>query len=125
MSTDFDTIFKTALCSCSLEIEDTSHYLLRCHHYSHYGVVLMNSIKSIYDNFESIPNSVKEDLLLYGDSRFDENKNKVSLKVTISYIKILKDYLEPFLIVSLLNNVQLLTYNLDHSVTVIFRVNYC
>ena len=29
---------------------------------------------------------VKEDLLLYGDSRFDKNKNKV-LKATINYIK--------------------------------------
>ena len=77
MSTDFDTIFKTALCSCSLEIEDTSHYLLRCHHYSHYGVVLMNSIKSIYDNFESVPNSVKEDLLLYGDHDLMKTKTKL------------------------------------------------
>ena len=34
-----------------------------------------------------MPNNVKEDLLLYGDSRFDENKNKVTLKATISYIK--------------------------------------
>ena len=56
----------------------------------------MNSVKSIYDNFESIPSSVKEDLLLYGDSQFGENKNKVSLKATISYIKILKDYLNLF-----------------------------
>ena len=31
--------------------------------------------------------NVKEDLLLYNDSRFDENKNKVILKVIINYIK--------------------------------------
>ena len=31
--------------------------------------------------------SVKEDLLLYRDTRFDESKNKVILKATINYIK--------------------------------------
>ena len=31
--------------------------------------------------------NVKEDLLLYGDWRFDENKNKVILKATINHIK--------------------------------------
>ena len=31
--------------------------------------------------------NVKEVLLLYGDSRFDENKSKVILKPTIIYIR--------------------------------------
>ena len=31
--------------------------------------------------------NVKEDLLLYGDLQFDENKNNVILKATINYIK--------------------------------------
>ena len=77
------------ICSCSLEIEDTSRYFLHCHHSSHhfFGVIFMNSVKSICDNFESMPDNVKEDLLLYGDSRFDENKNKVILKVTLNYKK--------------------------------------
>ena len=47
----------------------------------------MNSVKSVCDNLESMPDNVKEDLLLFGDSRFDENKNKVILEATISYIK--------------------------------------
>ena len=42
--------------------------------------------------------NVKEDLLLHGDSLFDEKKNKVILKATISYIKKLKYSLDPFLI---------------------------
>ena len=60
------------LCSCSLEIQDTSHYLLHCHHFLHHRVVLMNS--SICDNFDTMSDNIKEDLRLYGDSRFDENK---------------------------------------------------
>ena len=74
------------LCSCSLEIEDTSHYFLHCHHFSHHRVVLMNIVKSICNNFDSMPDNIK-DLLLYRDSRFDENKNRVILKATINYIK--------------------------------------
>ena len=35
----------------------------------------MNSVKSICDNFECMLDNVKEDLRLYGDSQFDENKS--------------------------------------------------
>ena len=45
----------------------------------------MKCVKSICDNFDSTSDNVKEDLLLYSDSRFDDNKNKVILKTTINY----------------------------------------
>ena len=63
------------LCSCSLEIEDTSHYLLQCHHFFQYCIDLMNTVKSILENFEFLSNNIKKDMLLYGDSRLDGNKN--------------------------------------------------
>ena len=47
----------------------------------------MNSVKSICDNFDTMSDNVKEDLLLNNDSRSDENKNEVILKATINYIK--------------------------------------
>ena len=75
------------LCSRSLEIEDTSHYLLHCHHFSQYRIDLMNSVKSILENFESLSDNVKKDILLYGDSRLDGNKNKFILETTLIYIK--------------------------------------
>ena len=31
--------------------------------------------------------NVKKDLLLFSDSRFDKNKNKLTLETTVSYIK--------------------------------------
>ena len=34
----------------------------------------MNSVKSICDNFDSVSDNVKEDLLSYGGSGFDEKK---------------------------------------------------
>ena len=52
------------LSSCSLEIKDTSPYFLHWHHFSHHRVILMNSVKSICENFDSMSDNVKEDLLL-------------------------------------------------------------
>ena len=75
------------LCSCSLEIEDTSHYLLHCHNFSRYRIDLMNSVNSVRDHFESLSDSSKRDILLYGDSRLDTNKNKFILVAAINYIK--------------------------------------
>ena len=75
------------LCSCSLEIEDTSHYLLHCHNFSRYRIDLMNSVNSVRDHFESLSDSSKRDILLYGNSRLDTNKNKFILVATINYIK--------------------------------------
>ena len=35
------------LCSCSLEIESTEHYFLRCHNYVTFRTALMNELNSI------------------------------------------------------------------------------
>ena len=47
----------------------------------------MNSVKSIIPNFESLTDNNKIDILLYGDSQFDENKNKIILEANINYLK--------------------------------------
>ena len=73
------------LCSCSLQIEDKSHYLLHCHHFSHHPIDLMNSVNPVMDNFESLSDNNKTDVILYGDSRFDENKNKFILEGSIRF----------------------------------------
>ena len=67
-----------------------------------------------------MPGNVKEDLLLYGDSRFNENENY--MEATINYIKSTERSL---FIVSLPSNVQILTYNSDLSDINIFHGNYC
>ena len=46
----------------------------------------MNSLKSVCDNFESMSDNVKN-VLLYGDSRFDEVKNRIILEATNLYNK--------------------------------------
>ena len=47
----------------------------------------MNSVKSLIINFETMTDNKKRDILLYGDSRFDENKNKIILGANINYLK--------------------------------------
>ena len=47
----------------------------------------MNSVKSVYDNFESLSDKEKKDIFLYGDSHLDRIKNKFILEATLTYIK--------------------------------------
>ena len=68
-----------------MEIKDTSHY--DCQHFSNRRIHLMNSVKSVITNFEPMTDNRKRDIMLYGDSRFDENKNKIILEGTINYLK--------------------------------------
>ena len=75
------------LCSCSVETEDTTYYLLHYRYSSNQRPDLMNSVNSVIQNFEFMSENNKKDLLLFGDSRFDENKNKVILEATITFIK--------------------------------------
>ena len=71
------------LCSCSLETENTSHYLLHCHHFSQN---LMSSVNSVFENFDILSDNIKTDVLLYGDPGLDGESNKIILEATISYI---------------------------------------
>ena len=73
--------------SCSLETDETSHYLLHCHHFSNLCADVMINVQSVCDNFEPISDNVKKNVLLYGDSRFDEFKNRFILSATRTYIK--------------------------------------
>ena len=73
------------LCSCSLEVENTLHFL-HCHHYSTFCMGLMNKVNQIDENFSYLSDDNKVRLLLYGDSRFDDNKNNFILSASITYI---------------------------------------
>ena len=43
----------------------------------------MNGVKYVSDNFESLYDNDKKDVLLYGDSRLHQNRNKVILEATL------------------------------------------
>ena len=75
------------LYSFSLEIEGILHYLLHCYHFNDIHVSLVNSAKFVIDNFESLSEKDKKDILLYGDPRLNRIKNKFILEATLTYIK--------------------------------------
>ena len=62
-------------------------YLLHCYHFNQHRLDPMNSLKSVLANFESSSDNIKKKILLYGDSRLDNNKNKFILEVTLNNIK--------------------------------------
>ena len=76
------------LCSCSLKTEDTEHYLQHCHRFTPLRINLMNSVNSVLYNFESLSDIDKNEILLYGDPRLDNNKNRIIVEATLNYIKV-------------------------------------
>ena len=70
------------LCSCSLETENTLHYLLHCHHFSQNCINLINSVNSVFKNFDILSDNIKTDVLLYLNPHLDGES-----KATISYSK--------------------------------------
>ena len=47
----------------------------------------MGSVKSVYDNFVSLSDKDKKDMLLYDDLNLERIKNKFILEATLTYIK--------------------------------------
>ena len=72
---------------CSLEIENSFHHLLHCHHNIPFRIDLPKSVKNFVVDFESLSGSKIIEILLYGDSRWDDNKNNSILSASINYIK--------------------------------------
>ena len=87
VSTNLDTILKTFF-SCSIEAETTTRYFLRCHFYSSNLVTLINDLENIRISFYTVSVNNLNSLLLYGEEKFDDTKNK---KILISTIKFIKD----------------------------------
>ena len=74
------------LCSYSLKVENTLHFFLHCQHYSTFCMGLMNKVNQIDENSSYLSDDNKVSLLLYVDSRFDDNKNNFILSASITYI---------------------------------------
>ena len=69
-----------------MEVENTLHFSLHCRHYSTFCMGLMNKVNQINENISYLSDDNKVSLLLYGDSRFDDNKNNFILSASITYI---------------------------------------
>ena len=72
------------LYKCSLETQNTSNYLLHCHHDTPFRTDLMNSVKTFFVEFESLAGCKKVETPL---PPCDDNKNNSILSASINYIK--------------------------------------
>ena len=75
------------LCSCNIEPETTSHYLLRCLFFSSHRKVLFDSLHDIDHNMTTNISDIRlTKILLYGSSSYDLVNNANLLKAVIHYI---------------------------------------
>ena len=80
-----DTI--NPLCSCSVEIESTKHYLLRCPFYIDIRRTLLDNIVEVIGSISNLAENELIELLLYGNGIYSIETNTAILKRTIVYLK--------------------------------------
>ena len=74
------------LCSCSLQPELTSHYLLCCHDFFSARLVLMNDLNLIDSTISELNETALSNILLYSDPKKSTSENSKNLQSTIRYI---------------------------------------
>ena len=77
--------FINSLCSCSLEVENTLHFFLHRPRYSIFAMGLTNKVNQIDEKISYLSDDNKVILLLYCNSRFDDNKDNFILSASIKY----------------------------------------
>ena len=79
-----DTI--NPLCSCSLEIESISYFFLPCRNNITPRTNLMNELPKLDSNILNLDEISLTKLLLYGDSKYENNVNKKIILASINFI---------------------------------------
>ena len=74
------------LCTCSLEVESTSHFFMHCLYYNNIRATPLNELKSVDENILKLSDNKLINLLLHVDLQIDSNKNKRLLNAAIKYI---------------------------------------
>ena len=74
------------LCSCNIEPESTSHYLLRCHFFVAHRKKFFDSLNNIDQCLIKLTVNELTNIALYGSDIFDFDKNRKILTATILYL---------------------------------------
>ena len=75
------------ICSCGVEDETTTHFLLSCPRYSHYRQTYLSKISQVVNSDVSVfPKDHLTDLLLYGSKAYNSVSNELILTETIIFI---------------------------------------
>ena len=75
------------MCSCSLEPETTTHFLLHCPNFTNLRLTLMSNLNDIDPTISSLDDANLVNLLLFGKDSFNNKKNKKVLEKTIEFLK--------------------------------------
>ena len=74
------------LCSCSTEVESTSHYFLRCHFFEALRAASMNELRNIDSDLTTLRDENLTNILLYGNQIYDDKTNQIVLMHVIRYM---------------------------------------
>ena len=77
------------LCSCSLPVESTTHFLLHCHHFSNICSTLLNTINKVLGsitNISDLSDCALVKILLFGDQNYTQVENACIINATIKYL---------------------------------------
>ena len=74
-------------CTCSVEVESTTHFFLHCQNYTQQRQILLNSLNDIAEDLINNDDQILVNILLYGAPTFDINLNTRILLSTIEYIQ--------------------------------------
>ena len=72
------------LCTCTLEVESTTHFFLHCHYYHNIRKTLLYDLKVLNINILKLFETT--DLLLHGEASFDKIQSKMILTASINFI---------------------------------------
>ena len=75
------------LCTCSLEIEDTNHFFLRCQNFSISRTTLLDELNIIEPSLILLNQNEFVKSILFGNPSFSSESNRKILECTINYLK--------------------------------------
>ena len=74
------------LCSCSLEIESTTHFFLHCHYYNTFRQTLLDTVETIIQDISHLSDDSLTNQLLHGSQNYSFEENNKILNASIKYI---------------------------------------
>ena len=83
------------LCSCSIEVEFTSHYFLRYHFFDALRATLMNHLRNIDSDLPALIDENVTNIILCGNQIYNDKTNQIILMHLIRYIKDSQRFDEP------------------------------
>ena len=73
-------------CSCSLEIESTYSFFMRCQNFITPRTNLMNELRKLESSILNLDEISLTKVPLYGDSKFENKLNKKMLLASINFV---------------------------------------